>query len=163
MVLSAVAAWWFRGTVAGSKRDGLQAIIHGRDAQLAGKDSQIAAKDSLVAARDVQIAGLNSTVGLMRERIALATEMQKDLTSKLDAATKSVETFRQQLVAKASPENIEAEASSTATFVRDLVSSSNALSRILKTDPGPPEPELYVQYVRSASDEKRTSGKLPSE
>ena len=43
----AIAAWWFRGTFERARREGLQSIIDGRDAQIAGLNMQIAVAQDL--------------------------------------------------------------------------------------------------------------------
>src|SRR5262245_48185252 len=117
MAATAIAVWWFRGTVEKAKRDGLQSIINGRDAQLAGKDAQIAAKDAQIAVRDTKIASLTTQGTVTQERLRLANEVQNNLTTKLADAEKEAEKLRKQVEEKAPPEAIAATANSTATLV----------------------------------------------
>jgi hypothetical protein len=67
LLVVAIAAWWFRGTFERTRRDGLQSIITGRDAQ---------------------IAGLNTQIAVAQERLRLANDLQHYACTKFDDAEK---------------------------------------------------------------------------
>jgi hypothetical protein len=141
LIMAALAtAWWFRGTVERSKRDGLQAIINGRDAQLAGKDAQLL--------------GLTTQAGVTQERLQLANEAQKDLTSKFAAAQADVEKLKKQLAEKAPAEAVLATANSTAGLMNSAFSANTALHRLLQEYPIDVE---TIERVRKRGVEKFSS------
>src|SRR5262245_35736876 len=76
LVLAAIAAWWFRGTFERVRREGLQSLIDGRDAQ---------------------IAGLNMQIAVVRERLRLANDLQEYASTKFTDAEKEVAKLRQQI------------------------------------------------------------------
>lgn len=87
MLVVAIVVWWFRGSVEKARRDGLQSIINGRDAQ---------------------IIGLNMQNAVVRERLRLADEAQKYISTKLGDGEKEITKLKQQIEDKASPEAITA-------------------------------------------------------
>jgi hypothetical protein len=130
---TAIAVWWFRGTVERTKRDGLQSIINGRDAQLAGKDSQLAGKDSQVAGKDTQIAIMTQQAEVTEQRLKPANEIASDLTTKLANTEKETEKLKKQLEEKASPEAIAATANSVGNLVTDTGSANTFLRDVLSS------------------------------
>jgi outer membrane murein-binding lipoprotein Lpp len=136
----AVAVWWFRGTVERARRDGLQSTIDGRESQ---------------------IAGLNAQIAVMQERLQLANDAQKDLTTKLADAKAEFEKLKKQTEEKAPPEAIAATARSTASFLTDSVSANTVLHRLLEYTP-PTRVFLYpMQETRV--DDKPPPVTAPSE
>ena len=156
-----VFVWWFRGTVEQAKRDGLQSIINGRDAQLAGKDAQIAAKDAQIAVGETKLAGLTTQGQVTQERLQLANDVQKDLTTKLADAKKESEKLRKQVEEKAAPEAIAATANSTVTLVTDSVSANTVLLDLLRQST--PPNSAAMQFFRKKRDDKPPSVTAPSE
>jgi hypothetical protein len=76
LLVVAIAAWWFRGTFERTRRDGLQSIITGRDAQ---------------------IAGLNTQIAVAQERLRLANDLQHYACTKFDDAEKETAKLKQQI------------------------------------------------------------------
>jgi hypothetical protein len=111
LLVVAVVVWWFRGWVEKARRDGLQSIINGRDAQ---------------------IIALNMQNAVVRERLRLADEAQKYISTKLVDGEKEVTKLKQQIEDKASPEAITATANSAYALLSDLASASAALHGTLK-------------------------------
>ena len=138
MAATAIAVWWFRGTVEKARQDGLQSTIDGRDSQIAGKDV---------------------LVTVMQERLQLANDAQKNLTTKLTDAEKETEKLRKQVEEKASPEAIAATARHTATLVTDSVSANTQLKNVLSNNPA----DLYLRSSRKSGDSKPPSVTAPSE
>jgi hypothetical protein len=159
VIATAIAVWWFRGTVENARRDGLQSIINGRDAQLAGKDAQIAAKDAQIAVRDTQIAGVTTQGAVTHERLQLANEMQNALTIKLADATNETEKLRKQANEKATPEEIAATAKNVADLVGDTGTANTALHEVLKFN----APNLFFTPTVRRSDSATPKATLPSE
>jgi hypothetical protein len=108
LVLLAIAAWWFRGTFERARREGLQSIIDGRDAQ---------------------IAGLNMQIAVAQERLRLANDLQEYASTKFSDAEKEAAKLKQQIDEKASPESIALTANDTVAMVS---SASVALQSAMK-------------------------------
>jgi hypothetical protein len=108
LVLLAIAAWWFRGTFERVRREGLQSIIDGRDAQ---------------------IAGLNMQIAVAQERLRLANDLQGYAATKFADAEKEAAKLKQQIDEKASPESIALTANDTVAMVS---SASVALQSAMK-------------------------------
>ena len=108
LVLLAIAAWWFRGTFERVRREGLQSIIEGRDAQ---------------------IAGLNMQVAVAQERLRLANDLQSYASTKFADAEKEAAKLKQQIDEKASPETVALTANYTVAMIS---SASVALQSAMK-------------------------------
>lgn len=102
--------WWFRGTVERAKRDGLQSIIDGRDAKISALTQQIEVRE---------------------ERLQLAIDAHKDLSTKLIDAKMEAEKLKQQIEQKACPEAIATTAKSTTKLLTDTGTVNNALRHVL--------------------------------
>ena len=108
LVLLAIAAWWFRGTFERVRREGLQSIIEGRDAQ---------------------IAGLNMQIAVVQERLRLANDLQGYASTKFADAEKEAAKLKQQIDEKASPETLALTANYTVAMIS---SASVALQSAMK-------------------------------
>jgi hypothetical protein len=108
LVLLAIAAWWFRGTFERVRREGLQSIIEGRDAQ---------------------IAGLNMQIAVAQERLRLANDLQGYASTKFADAEKEAAKLKQQIDEKASPETLALTANYTVAMIS---SASVALQSAMK-------------------------------
>lgn len=113
LIAVAVVVWWFRGTVERARRDGLQSIVNGRDAQ---------------------IVALNMQIALGKDRFQIATDLQKLLSTKLASAEKESAKLKEQTEQNASLEAIAATARSTATLVTDLVTANTVLLDLLRLE-----------------------------
>ena len=108
LVVVAIAAWWFRGTFERARREGLQSIINGRDAQ---------------------IAGLNTEIAVAQERLRLAHDLQDYASTRFADAEKEIAKLKQQIEEKASPEVLVL----TANYATAMLSSANvALQSAMK-------------------------------
>jgi hypothetical protein len=110
LIAVAGGAWWFRGTVERSRRDGLQTEIKGRDAIING--------------RDAQITGL-------QQRLDLAKEQQSYLAKQLDDAQAEIAKLKQQIADRAAPELLRVTANSTATIIGQAASANNLLGKTI--------------------------------
>ena len=109
LVLVAIAAWWFRGTFERARREGLQSIIDGRDAQ---------------------IAGLNMQIAVAQERLRLANDLQEYASTKFSDAEKEAAKLKQQIDEKASPESIAL----TANYTVAMISRMKVFPILKRTD-----------------------------
>src|SRR5215510_16440243 len=108
LVLLAIAIWLFRGMFERVRREGLQSIIDGRDAQ---------------------IAGLNMQIAVARERLRLANDLQEYASTRFADAEKEAAKLKQQIEERVSPEAIAL----TANYTAALLSSANvALQSAMK-------------------------------
>ena len=96
LVLLAIAVWLFRGMFERVRREGLQSIIDGRDAQ---------------------IAGLNIQIAVARERLRLANDLQGYASTKFADAEKEAAKLKQQIDEKASPETVALTANYTVAMI----------------------------------------------
>jgi hypothetical protein len=108
LAVVAIAVWWFRGTFERVRREGLQSIINGRDAQ---------------------IAGLNMQNAVAQERLRLANDLQEYASTRFADAEKEIAKLKQQIEEKASPEVIALTTSYTAAM---LSSANVALQSAMK-------------------------------
>ena len=104
----AIAAWWFRGTFERARREGLQSIIDGRDAQ---------------------IAGLNMQIAVAQERLRLANDLQEYASTKFSDAEKEAAKLKQQ-IDEASPESIAL----TANYTVAMISRMKVFPILKRTD-----------------------------
>jgi septal ring factor EnvC (AmiA/AmiB activator) len=103
---TAAFVFWFRGLIDKATKNGLQAIINGRDAQ---------------------IAGLTSQISVMQSRLDQAKEQQSYLASKITATETEVAKLQKQIRDNQARALVEATANSTASLVGDLYAASNRL------------------------------------
>ena len=108
LVLVAILSWWFRGTFERVRREGLQSVIDGRDAQ---------------------IDGLNMQFAVARERLRLANDLQEYASTKFADAEKEAAKLKQQIDEKVSPEIMALTANYTVAM---LSSASVALQSAMK-------------------------------
>src|SRR5262249_18599138 len=114
LVLLAIAIWLFRGMFERVRREGLQSIIDGRDAQ---------------------IAGLNMQIAVARERLRLANDLQGYASTKFADAEKEAAKLKQQIDEKASPETVALTANYTVAMISSAsVALQSAMKAYEKTD-----------------------------
>src|SRR5215813_731903 len=114
LVLLAIAVWLFRGMFERVRREGLQSIIDGRDAQ---------------------IAGLNMQIAVARERLRLANDLQGYASTKFADAEKEAAKLKQQIDEKASPETVALTANYTVAMISSAsVARQSAMRAYEKAD-----------------------------
>jgi hypothetical protein len=114
LLIIAIAAWWFRGTFERTRRDGLQSIISGREAQ---------------------IAGLNMQIAVAQERLRLANDLQEYASTKFADAEKEAAKLKQQIDEKASPETVALTANYTVAMLSNAsVALQSAMRAYEKAD-----------------------------
>jgi len=114
MLAVAIAAWWFRGAFERVRREGLQSIVNGRDAQ---------------------IAGLNMQMAVAQERLRLANELHQYASTRFDEAEKETTRLKQQIEEKTSPEAIALAANVAAALLSGAnVALHGAMKAYEKTD-----------------------------
>ena len=114
MLAVAIAAWWFRGAFERVRREGLQSIVNGRDAQ---------------------IAGLNMQIAVAQERLRLANDLQEYASTRFADAEKEAAKLKQQIEERVSPEAIALTANYTAALLSSAnVALQSAMKAYEKTD-----------------------------